>query len=389
MVLLDVSRLVSRAGRSPTGVDRVELAYLKKFSTAPFQSFALARTALGFVLLDQQGMALFLRHWEDANWPHPDFVSRMNTRLSGSAKVGQTAVRSLAVDRARPSRLAQLIRRRLPGAFSYFNVGHSNLSKRVLRSVSAAQGAKVIAMIHDTIPLDSPEFQRPASQARFKVLFENVAEFADHILCPSEAEAKNVKKHLADGVHSPTVTATHLGVELAPEEALPPDLQDKPFFMTLGTIEPRKNHALLLDIWRSLRSEAPLLVICGSRGWENAKVFNQLDRGVSGVLEMPDVSDGMIFAMMRQTSGFLFPSFREGFGLPPVEAALAGAPILCADLPSCREILGDKAVYLDPTDRYQWENAVRALLSAKEQGEEQPFVAPTWDAHFKTVFTIM
>lgn len=385
--LLDVSRLVSRAGRVLTGIDRVELAYLRAVLDDPVPAFALSRTALGYVLLDQRGMARLIAHIEQDHWPQPDLISRLNAKLSPEARVGQTAVRSLAVARTIGRRLPDFLARHMPIGFSYLNVGHSNLTDRVLQAVEQQPHSQISVMVHDTIPLDYPQYQRPKTVDAFAARLALVSRFADLVICVTKAESLNVTRHLEKLGRVPEVLPVHIGVDLAAAGAVPTGLLDQPFFMTVGTIEPRKNHALLLDVWDALGADAPRLLICGPRGWENAAAFARLDRGNPRIIERSDLSDGALRGLMEATQGFVFPSFAEGFGLPPVEALAAGAPLLCADLPACHEIMGAKAVYLDPMDRYQWEKAVQTLTEAVRTNAKQAFHPPTWDAHFKIVFT--
>ena len=372
----------------PTGIDRVEYQYVKAAVADVVPAFGLARTALGFVLIDKPGLQKLCDAVDSGDWGAPDLISRLNARLGQGAKLGQSFVRRLAIGRARRSKLASMLQRHFSGKVTYFNVGHSNLSRRLLSAVDSLAQRQIVVMVHDTIPLDYPQYQRPESVERFLGMLGRVSKFADMVICVSNAESARVRFHLEEMGRCPELIACPLGVELPPAGNLPNALKDERFFMTLGTIEPRKNHGLLLDVWEKLGPDAPILAICGSRGWMNEAVLSRLDGGVPRVIELPGLSDQELRAMMERTQGFLFPSFAEGFGLPPVEAAMAGAPVICADLPSCREILGSKAVYLDPTDSYQWEKEVKTLIGAKTHGGEQPFVGPTWDAHFKTVFTI-
>jgi len=95
--LLDITRLSTRAGRVLTGVDRVELAYLKQIASDGVPAFALCRTALGFVLLDRDGMQALVTRFANNDWQCPDLVSRINPKLNEATKVGQTTVRRLAL----------------------------------------------------------------------------------------------------------------------------------------------------------------------------------------------------------------------------------------------------------------------------------------------------
>jgi glycosyltransferase involved in cell wall biosynthesis len=177
--------------------------------------------------------------------------------------------------------------------------------------------------------------------------------------------------------------------------ALPPDLpEDRPLFLTVGTIEPRKNHALLLDIWETWDEEEdgprPVLGIVGARGWRNEDLFHRLNTTPlrnRDIFEWPDLSDKAVAALMARANALLFPSFAEGFGLPPVEAAALQTPVISADLPSVRESLGDFAVYLDPNDSYPWKKAIKSRIEVGRSVTDgmRGFLTPFWEDHFKVV----
>ena len=163
--------------------------------------------------------------------------------------------------------------------------------------------------------------------------------------------------------------------------------------MTIGTIEPRKNHAFLLQIWAEMAQQAgplPALLICGARGWNNDQVFAQLDRHPmmgQHVFELNSLSDAQMAAALQGAAGLLHPSHAEGYGLRPVEAAAMGVPVVCAALPIYREILGQIPVYAEQQNIYSWIETIRALAGnrAKDGAQGQqcpPFSPPTWQAHF-------
>ena len=130
------------------------------------------------------------------------------------------------------------------------------------------------------------------------------------------------------------------------------------------------------------------MLICGNRGWLNQTVFEALDRGVPDVIEVPDLSDSALAAVVHGSKGMLFPSIAEGFGMPPIEAAALGTPVVCADLPVYRETLGDRIVYLDPQDNYSWRETVNELKT-NEDGERVAYVSlPKWDDHFAAVLGV-
>jgi len=122
----------------------------------------------------------------------------------------------------------------------------------------------------------------------------------------------------------------------------------RPYFVMLGTIESRKNHLLILNVWarlaRTMGAHCPLLVIIGQRGWECEQVIDMLDRCADltgNVIEMPRCVDGELGAILSHARALLFPSFVEGYGLPLVEALSMGTPVLASDLPVFRELAQD------------------------------------------------
>ncbi len=380
--LLDVSRLVSRAGLVLTGVDRVELAYLKQIAKTE-NAFGLARTALGYVLLDQSGLKALLDAIESDEWGAPDALSRFNRRLTPAARRGQSLVRRHAAARCRRRGLAGMLAKQLEPGFAYYNVGHSNLTARTLQAVGAGEG-KASVLIHDTIPLDWPDMQRDGTVESFGRKLAAAGANAQRLIASTQTVKQDVGRHVAN---VPVVIVAPLGVEMPEVSAvLPMSKPETPYFLTVGTIEPRKNHALLLNVWENW-PDAPPLLICGRRGWKNEDVFVRLDEGIAGVQEHSDVSDGQIAHLMAGAQALLFPSFAEGYGLPPVEALARGTQVVVADLPACREVLGDDAVYLDPHDRYAWENALKNIALAPRSGTKRTRVPPDWDTHFKLVFT--
>ena len=390
--MLDVTRLLRRAGRGLTGVDRVELAYLRAFLSDPVPVFGLARTRLGYVLLDHSGMAAFLARIEGhAAWGVPDGLSRVLPRLSYDQKCAESDIRRLAFARCVPQRLGGMLRKYLPAGASYVNVGHSNLTERVLSAIKHQAGARIAVMIHDTIPLDFPQFQRVETQAAFQGMLKRVHRMADLVICNSNQTRQDVLRHM--GGRAPDCVIAPLGIEVAQPKRpdMPPGFMwDNPYFVTVGTIEPRKNHALLLDIWEELAQSpgCPQLVVCGARGWNNETVFHRLDNSsLMGryVFECAGFNDSQIAGLLQSSCGMLFPSFTEGYGLPPIEAAALGVPVICNDLLVYRDVLGDIPVYAGIEDRYLWTSNIRILVSSDKATGQTAFMPPDWQTHFNAV----
>ena len=396
--LLDVTRLVSRLGRGPlTGIDRVEDAYLDQLLKGDRPLFGLVRTALGYVLLDHAGcagLAALVRG--DAALPPPDLIGRIFHRRNPRLGRAEAAVRRLAIARVARPMLAWLLRR-LPAGSSYLNVGHSNLTHRTLQQLHRA-GLRIAVLVHDTIPLDHPAFARAGTVDPFQRKLAAVSRFADLVIHTTEDARAKTQHHLAAMGRVPAGVVANLGVpqpqpnmaDLPPGFALTP-----PYFVALGTIEPRKNHALLLDIWDHFGTgpDTPRLFIIGGRGWAAPEVFARLDALPPDhpVKLLTGLSDPAVMAILAKAAALLFPSRAEGFGLPVVEAAALGVPVITSNLPVIKELLGDYAVYLDVTDIYSWIETIKMHINAMQQGgstgtrPQDRKDPPTWPDHFKIV----
>ncbi len=390
-ILLDVSRLISRLGQGPaTGIDRVEAEWLAHLQPRPH--LLLCRVPRGQLLLPPAAGAAILR-WiagDIADLPQPGLLDRLRRR-GGTRLRAEAALRRMALARAgRDGRgIARRVLKRL-GPASYLNTGHANLEPRLWQNL---RGLRRIALIHDTIPLDHPEFTRAGQSGKFRARFGAVLTHADLVLTVSQASRADVMRW-RDRLGLPDrarIEAVPLGTRLAApvrSAAMAGIPLERPFFVTLGTIEPRKNHALLLDAWQELAARMapdrmPRLFIIGRRGWENHQVFARLDLlpADGAVREYAGLDDGAVAWLLARSHGLLMPSRAEGFGLPLTEAAARGIPVLSAPLPAARELLGDYARWLSPDDPRGWAGAV-ALLAAAAPLRLHPPVVRDWHGYF-------
>jgi glycosyltransferase involved in cell wall biosynthesis len=393
--LLDLTRSVRRAGRNPTGIDRVERAYLARLIEDPIPLFGLIRTRLGYLLLDQEGCRRLQAKLEGVEpWGPPDRLSRWLSGHDRARRIAEADARRLATRRCLPSGLGRLPGKALPPDTAYLNVGHSGLSLAALRALRQA-GLRTGILLHDVIPLEHPALQRQGTAAAFEAKLRAVSEAADLVIYNSADTQRRAEALLAGFGRVPPALSAHLGIEAAPPPPHPV-AGDRPHFVALGTIEPRKNHALLLDFWALLArrmpaADLPRLHICGARGWCNKAVFDRLDAlPADGVItEHNDLGDAEVTALIAGSAGLLQPSLAEGFGLPVVEAAALGVPVLCLPLPVYREVLGDIPIYLAESDRYLWADAVESLskgLGSRVQAVPGAvFEPPRWSDHFNAV----
>lgn len=380
--LLDVTRLSSRAGRGLTGVDRVELAYLDGLLGRRAPLWGLARVRGGLALLSREALVSLRNSVSSGGWGGPDAIARLPGGHGGMRACAEADLRRLSLA-WRPFALAgAMLRRRLPRGTRYLNVGHANLDPRTLRAVRSVPEAHVAVLLHDAVPMDHPEWQRPGASERFRAMLGAVQEHADLCLYNSAHSRARCEAHMT---RPPEGLVAHLGVAVSPATTPPRGMPAGPFFVVLGTIEPRKNHAFLLDLWEGLPAPRPTLVIAGARGWRNEAVFARLDAGPTDVVEMAGLSDGEVAALLERSRGLLFPSLAEGFGLPPAEALARGVRALCNPLPSLREFLGEAAVYADVGDPYLWQKTT--IGWARDPSRPPSVRMPTWEGHLNTVLS--
>lgn len=229
-----------------------------------------------------------------------------------------------------------------------------------------AQGVDVNFVVYDLLPLLRPDCFDDFNLPIFRSWYEAIAELADGIVCISQTVADEFKRWLPQAMPARgrplRLGYFHLGADLLPprneEEpgvALPFDLRGKPTFLMVGTIEPRKGHAQTLiafeELWR-LGHDVNLVLI-GKPGWRVETLVDRLRRHEQAdrrFFWLEKADDATLVAMYRRASALLAASEGEGFGLPLIEAAQYGLPIIARDLPVFREVAGEHAFYFHGMD---------------------------------------
>jgi glycosyltransferase involved in cell wall biosynthesis len=386
-LLLDISRLLGRAQRgAPTGIDRVEHAYAE-------QLLLQAPDRLHFVAIDK-----FDRLCHLPKGAATEFVAMIGTHWRGAggsaAEIGASARMLWVKALLRPALRSRV---RATGHPFYLLMSHRHLHRpdRLQRAVAASQ-ARLVTFVHDLIPIEYPEYGRPQQAELHMRRIRTVAGMAEAVVVNSSATALALRPFLEEAQRAPPILVAPLGVQPGSQR------QDRtiagPYFVYLSTIEPRKNHLMLLHIWRRLAEmlgdATPHLVLVGRRGWENENIIDMLERSVAirrHVTEWTDVTDAKIDALLHNSRALLFPSFAEGFGLPVAEALAAGVPVICSDLPALRETGGDVPDYLDPLDGLGWLNAVLHYAAPDAPARDAQiarmagWTAPHWPGHVGAV----
>lgn len=366
-------------GIVPTGIDRVALAYVQRYHL-------------------QAGALLHQGPW--------------------SAYLGQADSQSLFGKLLKPSQRATAARlqgglhwARLPwwsarsprpsGPGIVLHVTHSDLDDGAYVASWRQHQLKAVVMVHDLIPITHPQFCRDGETARHVRRMRHTLQGAAAIVCNSADTLHELTGFArAQGLPMPPSLVAPLGTRplpaLTPESVAPS--VGRPVFLMLGTIEPRKNHEMLLRLWPRLVAAAgdaaPQLVIVGRRGWRTEVVGRLLDgdtRLCGHVLERGGCSDAELAQWMSMARALLLPSWTEGFGMPLAEALQQGLPVIASDLAVFREVAGEVPDWAPAADEDAWARLITAYAhpDSPERADQLQrlgsYTPPTWRAHFDAI----
>lgn len=376
-IYLDVSRIIWRnsTGRMPTGIDRICHAYLEHYrlrAKAVVQHKGV-RHSLSEAL-SQELFTVLLDREEDVKRKVLHIVGR-SLLQKRSDKAGHPA--------------------------TYLNVGHTGLEQPGLAKWARKVNLRPVMLVADLIPISHPEFCRSGEKEKHERRMRNLLQAGEGVIGISHDTITELRG-FADriGVSMPPALAAHIGIGgLSVAASASVDaLEKRPYFVILGTIEGRKNHMLILNIWRELVSQygdkAPQLVIIGQRGWECEQVVDMLERcdALRGhVIELPRLNDMDVSRYLCHARALLFPSFVEGYGMPLVEALALGTPVLASDLAVFRELAGGIPEYFSPIDGMKWMSAIMDYATSdglRRNAQLQRMAnyrAPAWEDHFSMV----
>lgn len=367
-ILMDVTRLVARAwsGREPTGIDRVCAAYCDHFR--PRARAVVQHRGLVRVLPQRESGELF-----------DLFEAPPGGRRAGLARLLSAAL----ISGAGASGLAGL---------AYLNVGDTDFDLPVHHRWTRETGVRPFYFLHDLIPTLHPEFSRPHAVRRHRGRVRGALGHGAGVIVGTHAVRQDVEAYAAaqGWTLPPLAVAPLAGADFARVSEVQTE-DSAPLFLCVGTIEPRKNHRLLLAVWERLvarlGAQTPRLVIAGQTGPMTGDLLASLPRLAQHVEHRPACSDAELAGLMRRARAVLMPSLAEGFGLPVVEALQCGTPVIASSLPVFAEIGQGAAQLVDPHDSAAWEQAILAAVSApaRNSGPVPGFVPPRWQDHFEVI----
>ena len=232
-----------------------------------------------------------------------------------------------------------------------------------------AVACRTVVTIHDMVWRQVPKTMKRGGRVLESILMPPSLRKADAIICVSEATRKDVVNFLPQ-----CQTKSHVIYEAAnvyPEHGgkMEQTVSDEPYFLFVGTKEPRKNLHRLLEAWR--RSHAPTqgykLVLAGGAGWgtDLSAVISRLRLQDSVHDVTPEV--GTLQSLYQNCYAVLMPSLYEGFGIPLVEAMAFAKPVITSACSAMGEIVGDAGMTIDPYSVDEVATAINRLIGDKPQ----------------------
>ena len=419
-VCYDVTRLLTRVlNATPNGIDRIDHALAQHVLAADIGTFGATATGFGARLISgpgaRQAVEAIAAHWgETGRDVDSDPVYRRVIRwIAGQQEpLDQPKTvrkkRKLPVD---PKGIVKWIgnhgfpigrtpRKDLPHGAAYINASQFPLwVAGSFEWLEARRDVRTAFFIHDLLPVLLPEYFREAELDRHKKRLANFARFAHAAIVTTETVAADLASHMAllGRLDVPMFVApTPISPTFATAREIEPAVRNNPFFILCSTLEPRKNHLMILAVWRALAdrfgSDTPKLVLVGTRGWHYESIIDLIARSPAlqgHVLEVGGLSTPGLKRLIDNAQAVLMPSFGEGYGLPVHEALAAGAPVLASDIPVFREIDAPGLTLLSPLDGEAWLDGVCGLMSTRRTETVDRSPPKGWADYFTALDAFM
>ena len=225
----------------------------------------------------------------------------------------------------------------------------------------SSQGVRLAVQIYDIIPITHPQYCHKLTSFKFIDYLAANIENAELIIANANATIKDIRK-ITEGTETKFSTAVvKLGSDFSKRNDVPADevrkrsprtaavLDGNPYVLMVGTLEPRKNHAYVLDAFdKALFDEGLNLVFVGRYGWHTESLVRRIEKHPlynKQLFMIKNAADYEVQALYKNAFLVAFASFNEGFGLPIIESFNHGVPVLASDIPVLRETGGEYAEY--------------------------------------------
>ena len=411
-VAYDVVRLfLGPTIRTPRGIDRVELEYARHLlNDTSREIVGILPTPWGIRTFERdrllRGLACIEALWSENRPSGDDPVwLRLRAELLGAPVpatipdrpgpfgAGQQARRLLSLIGATGFSFGRSAVSRVPRGAVYLNIGHMGLAiPAFLRWLDRRPDVHPVFMLHDVIPIEVPHLVEASATRFMGRMVESTARHAGGLIVNSSAAGASVTAELArrNRPDLPTLTLP-LPVAKAfqePGDSPEPGVMAHPYFLIVGAIEPRKNHKVLFAVWERLFARlgraSPRLIVIGMPAWRGPEIIAAFEASSARpvLFRAEGLGTPALIRLMRGARAVLMPSRAEGFGLPLIEAAALGVPVIASDIPAHREVAPEGATLIGMEDVDAWEQAVLGTLAT--EGPRQP-ARPRiadWPAYF-------
>ncbi len=252
--------------------------------------------------------------------------------------------------------------------------------------ISILSKTNIVSLIYDIIPITNPEVVPEHMANVFSAKVVDIIDNAKLILTISNSEANIIKDFLKSKNIEKPIKSIRLGADIKlSNEVKKPDINIdfENFYLMVGTIEPRKNHLLVLKAFHKIWEEdenTPNLVIAGRLGWKYKEVLDSINSSPfknKKLFFLENPPDAELEYLYQHTKALIMASIREGFGLPVIEAMVRKVPVVASDIPVFREIAGDYPIYFDP---YDVDSLILAIKSSQNTPKKEPnVILNTWE----------
>lgn len=279
--------------------------------------------------------------------------------------------------------------------FDIDSVWNSRLKRSWLFPLLKQKGVKIVTQLYDLIPITHPQFAHENTCMNFMVYAGANIEYSDLIITSAQATV-DALDDLCDrlGRKRKKCVVVPLGADFSANSSGEEidgeivSIASGRYILMVGTVEPRKNHSLVIDALENGLADLGInVVIAGRIGWNVAELEKRIkEHPLLGknlfFLDRPN--DAAVDLLYKNALAVAFPTFNEGFGLPMIEAFCRHTPVIASDIGVLREVGGDLAYYFDPHDADSFISTVKSLIEdeteyQRKKAELEKFVPFTWD----------
>lgn len=242
---------------------------------------------------------------------------------------------------------------------------------QAISALKSRTGWRHVILCHDLIPVLFPQWYDAPDVDGFISYYDRAFAIADRVMFTSQRTLADARAYCLDkGIALAAGPVVPMGGDFAEAANLPPlpgALTPGKFALFVSTIEPRKNHAMLVEAWRKLAGTGLIgktgfkLVFAGKFGWHMEEFLRGIESDEhirDSIVHISGADDGLVSRLYTDSAFCLYPPLYEGFGLPIVEALSRGKALIASSAGPMTEIAAGFAVMLDPADTDGWSEAM-------------------------------